>query len=73
MGVKPYTGRLMLIISVHPPDNRRRDLDNILKALLDAMEGMLYEDDSQIDELLIRRKENVQGGSVHVTVEEVCE
>ncbi|MCS7168086.1 MAG: RusA family crossover junction endodeoxyribonuclease [Gemmatales bacterium] len=37
-GVRPLTGSLAVTINVHPPDHRRRDLDNALKALLDALE-----------------------------------
>ncbi|HGM5043058.1 TPA: RusA family crossover junction endodeoxyribonuclease [Stenotrophomonas maltophilia] len=38
------------------PDNRRRDVDNILKAPLDALcHAGIYDDDSQIVELSIRR------------------
>lgn len=35
------------------PDNRRRDIDGYLKALLDVMTGIVYKDDSQINELHI--------------------
>lgn len=39
----------------HRPDMRRRDLDNILKSLLDALRyGGVYEDDSQIEHLDVR-------------------
>lgn len=30
------------------PDQRRRDLDNALKSLLDAMNGIIYKDDTQV-------------------------
>jgi crossover junction endodeoxyribonuclease RusA len=33
----PLTGPLKLTIRAHRPDNRRRDIDNILKPLLDAL------------------------------------
>lgn len=39
-------------ITVCPPDNRKRDLDNILKALFDALQhARIIEDDSQIRRL----------------------
>jgi crossover junction endodeoxyribonuclease RusA len=42
---------------IWPPDNRKRDVDNTLKPLLDAMEHAgVYENDSQIDELHIIRQ-----------------
>ncbi len=49
-------GRIALHITAHVPDKARRDLDNVCKASLDAMEhGGLYDNDGQIDELVIRR------------------
>lgn len=48
--------RLSVTIYAYPPDNRRRDLDNILKCLLDSLEkAQVFVDDSQIDELIVRR------------------
>ena len=45
------TGRLRVSVDWYPPDKRRRDIDNIGKALFDAMgHAGIYEDDSQIDE-----------------------
>lgn len=50
------TGRIACAIKAFPPDNRRRDVDNILKGLLDALTaGEVYEDDSHIDQLSIER------------------
>lgn len=66
-GVQPLAGRLAITIDVHPPDHRRRDLDNALKALLDALEhGGAYGDDAQIDDLRVRRGACVPGGCVWV-------
>ena len=50
-------GRLGVIIYAFPPDKRKRDLDNLLKQPLDALQHAgIYSDDSQIDELVIRRQ-----------------
>ena len=66
----PVLGRLAVTILVRPPDKRRRDLDNLLKAPLDALEAAgVYDDDSQIDSLEIRRGEvGVCGGWLVVVV-----
>ena len=70
--VQPMTGSLAVRVAVHPPDRRRRDLDNSMKALLDALEhGGAYEDDSQIDHLDIRRRSVVPGGKVAVRIEQL--
>ncbi len=64
--------RLELLIIASPPDRRRRDLDNILKALLDASEKTgVYQDDSQIDDLAVSRGDVVPGGEVRVMVREL--
>lgn len=48
--------RIRLVIDAHVPDARRRDLDNLTKCALDAMQAArVFEDDSQIDDLRIRR------------------
>jgi crossover junction endodeoxyribonuclease RusA len=69
-GVHMGTERLCLTLAVSPPDRRRRDLDNVLKALLDAMATAgVYEDDSQIDLLIVRRDPPTKGGKVAVLLE----
>ncbi len=48
--------RLRVIVSAHPPDRRRRDLDNIFKVVGDSLtECGVWTDDSQIDDLRIIR------------------
>lgn len=54
-----------LTVILYPPDRRRRDLDNYMKALLDACtEAGLWEDDSLIDQLYILRGSVVRQGAV---------
>lgn len=56
-------------IDVYPPDKRRRDIDNINKALLDALENSgVYQDDSQIVRLTMTKYEPVKGGKVIVYI-----
>ena len=50
------TGRLKLEVSVFFRTNRKRDLDNILKSLIDSLEGRLFENDEQIYELVVRKE-----------------
>ena len=60
------------MFEVFPPDNRRRDIDNVFKALLDAMQhGGAYADDSQIVRLSIDKRMPVEGGKTIVRIERV--
>lgn len=55
---------------LYPPDRRRRDIDNILKALLDAMQhAAVYTDDNVIKELSLKMRERTRGaGEVLVVI-----
>jgi crossover junction endodeoxyribonuclease RusA len=65
----PSGGRIALAITAFPPDRRRRDLDNIQKPVLDALEHAgIYADDSQIDLLVTRRRDVVRNGRLQVDV-----
>jgi crossover junction endodeoxyribonuclease RusA len=60
---------LSLSITAHPPDRRRRDLDNLLKAPLDAMQAAgVYQDDYQIEVIHLERGECVRNGSLIVEI-----
>jgi crossover junction endodeoxyribonuclease RusA len=53
---RPLSARLAVVLTVFPPDARRRDLDNLLKATLDALTAAgIWADDALIDDLRIQR------------------
>lgn len=67
------TQRLAVRIDAYPPDQRKRDLDNIPKGLLDALtHANVWLDDSQIDRLTIERHESVRNGRIDLTVEPIA-
>lgn len=69
----PALGRLAVTVEVFPPDRRRRDIDNLLKAVLDACQhGGAFPDDSRIVWLLIHRTQVVRGGRVVVTIRDLA-
>lgn len=71
--VPPMEGRLAVRVVVRPPDRRRRDLDNVGKALLDALEHAgAYRDDAQIDRLMFERGEVMPLGGVTVEITEAA-
>ena len=47
--------RLEVELDFFMPDKRKRDPTNLLKGLLDALEGAVYSDDKQIDALAWRK------------------
>ncbi len=68
----PAGGRIALCMNAFPPDRRRRDLDNIQKPVLDVFQHAgIYEDDSQIDLLVTRRREPVRGGRLDVQLDDL--
>ena len=70
-GAKMLEGRLAVAITAHVPDQRRRDLDNLLKSTLDALtHAGVWLDDQQIDSLSIER--GPIGGMLRVSVQEVA-
>jgi len=67
--VSQLDGPLAVHVSLFPPDKRKRDIDNVLKPLLDACEHAgCFENDNQIAELHIVRQEIKKGGSCTILI-----
>lgn len=60
--------RVAVFVAVYPPDQRRRDLDNLGKLAIDALVPRVIDDDSQIDRLTWERRKVVRGGLLRLTV-----
>lgn len=45
VGCKKMGGQFHMIVYAEPGTNRRRDIDNISKSLIDAMKGLAFKDD----------------------------
>jgi crossover junction endodeoxyribonuclease RusA len=77
--VRAISGPVRVHILACRPDKRRRDIDNILKSLLDALgHAGVYEDDSQIWDLSVEwtrgfngQLSTVPGGWVEITIKEM--
>lgn len=70
-GAKHYQGKLKVQIEAWRPDNRRRDLDNLLKAVLDSLtHAGVWEDDGNIVDLRIYWADSI-GGMLKVNIQEV--
>lgn len=70
--LSPALGRLAVTVEAYPPDRRKRDADNLLKSLLDALQhGGAFPDDSRIVWLLMYRAEVMRGGRVIVRIRDL--
>lgn len=68
----PLHSTIALQVYAYPPDDKKRDIDNILKALFDSLvKGGLLQDDSQISRLFIERCSIIDKGQVIVRIEEL--
>jgi crossover junction endodeoxyribonuclease RusA len=71
-GVQAFSGNVQVAVFVHPPDRRKRDIDNILKCLLDSLtKAGLWADDNQVVSLLVERRQVLKGGVIEVLAEEI--
>ena len=68
----PRDAKVKVTVIAHPPDRRKRDIDNILKCLFDSLErGGVFYDDNQVEEMEVTRGDVVSGGLVEVTIEDI--
>ena len=69
---KKIQGRIKIDITAYPPDNRKRDLDNIVKIIFDSLDSAgLFDDDSQIDEFSVKRGPKIKNGGVNVRLSSI--
>lgn len=60
---------IQITVIAHPPDNRKRDLDNIFKVLADALQDAgVYENDFQIKRIFMEMREKQSMGKVIVNL-----
>jgi len=70
--IRTHTGRIKAVVTLHGATKRSYDVDNFNKALFDALTySRVYKDDSQIDELIVKRGEVIKGGLLQVELFEV--
>lgn len=52
---KPLTGPLTVVISTYHDTHRKNDWDNFHKLSMDALSGIVYDDDSQIEKAVVHK------------------
>ncbi len=66
--------RVAVSMRLYPPDKRKRDIDNYVKACLDALtSARVWRDDSLVDKLYVERGVKRTGGCVALSVYPVDE
>lgn len=72
-GIKPLMGPLAIRIDITPPDDRRRDADNVQKSVLDALQHAgAFWDDSQVIWLLSVKHESRPSGTIRVQLSDAA-
>jgi len=66
--------KLSLTIWVYPPDKRKRDISNIIKIVEDSLQDAgVYDNDFNIDILIVQRGEIKKGGGILVMLDKIEE
>ena len=72
----PSSRRIRAVIDCYLPTPKgnahKRDLDKLARSILDALTGLLYKDDEQVDELHIRKVIRDKSPGADVTIEELA-
>jgi crossover junction endodeoxyribonuclease RusA len=66
-GCEPLCGPVSVVVELYRP-RKQGDLDGALKALLDSLTGILWNDDSQVEYILARRFDDKANPRVEITV-----
>lgn len=70
--IRTHNGRIKAVVTLHGATKRSFDVDNYGKGLFDALTySKVYKDDSQIDEMIVKRGEVIKGGRIDVELYEL--
>lgn len=67
----PTSKNLLVEITFYFGDNRRRDVSNYEKGILDSMIKIVYDDDSQIQTLILHKQIDKENPRVDVQIFEI--
>jgi len=59
-------GDIIFTVEFECKSKRKRDLDNLLKSLIDSLEGRLFENDSQLVEIHAKKKIGCDGDKTFI-------
>lgn len=67
LGCRPVEGPVSVALDIYI--RRRMDVDNVAKSVLDGLNGIAYEDDDQVVELLVRKHRVKNAAEERVEIE----
>ena len=67
-GVQPIEGEVSIDLEFNLPDRKRVDLDNLIKAVLDGLNGVAWGDDDQVCEIHATKRIDQNWPGVQVCV-----
>ena len=70
-GIEMIEGHLKLTIEFSLPNKRSIDIDNLLKSLLDSLEGVVFENDSEVYELQVTKVSDTGVSRTSVKIEQL--
>ncbi|QVJ07732.1 putative holliday junction resolvase [Vibrio phage vB_ValP_VA-RY-3] len=73
-GMDPIECKVRIDVVAWVPDNRKRDLDNLVKPIQDAIShAHIWGDDSQVDQLVVYRGEKAApNGALYIRISEAA-
>ncbi len=74
LGQEPFAHQLLVEIDFYNGNKRKRDLDNMAKLVLDALNHEAYDDDTQVVELNVRKfYTSTERARTMITLQEIIE
>lgn len=68
----PLSGPLIVTMHLYHRTRRKSDIDNFNKLVFDALSGIVYEDDEQIESLCISKGHDKDNPRVELSIIEFC-
>lgn len=68
---KPLTCPIGLYVDIYFGDKRKHDIDNFSKLANDSLTGIVYEDDEQIQEMMITKNYDKKSPRIEIQVAEL--
>lgn len=68
---RPLTSLVSIEVTLYFGDKRRRDFDNFFKLSIDALSGIVWEDDSQIEECHVRKRYDKDSPRIEIIIHEI--